>query len=197
MKQERTSHTEHLFFIIITIVQWICALYSYKNHKQFQVHKCRLYTIVCFTLQHGQEHSESLHIHKHIQPLHEYCTNVIDIHKYILKKCRTSQNKHGHKLTLCMLKPHVECIILYDISRRYITNLHCMIYSSNVLSLRLNYYAARMRLARELGIMMLDEQGRWIDVEIPTSLEDGCIVVDGEPMLHEAPLPPEIILDEL
>jgi hypothetical protein len=27
----------------------------------------------------------------------------------------------------------------------------------------LNYYAARMRLARELGAMKLDEDGRWID----------------------------------
>jgi hypothetical protein len=36
----------------------------------------------------------------------------------------------------------------------------------------LNYYATRMRLYRELGIMMLDEQGGWIDCPLPGSHQD-------------------------
>lgn len=35
----------------------------------------------------------------------------------------------------------------------------------------LNYYAAKMRLARELGIMSLDADGRWIETSPPTSAE--------------------------
>lgn len=38
---------------------------------------------------------------------------------------------------------------------------------NNFMSVWLNYYAARMRLARELGLMRLDEDGRWIDEPIP------------------------------
>ena len=34
---------------------------------------------------------------------------------------------------------------------------------NNLMGVWLNYYAARMRLARELGTMKLDEDGRWID----------------------------------
>ena len=37
---------------------------------------------------------------------------------------------------------------------------------NNFMSVWLNYYATRMVLMRELGIMQLDEQGRWIDVPI-------------------------------
>ena len=33
----------------------------------------------------------------------------------------------------------------------------------------LNYYAARMRLARELGLMELDSEGRWIEMPPPSS----------------------------
>ncbi len=37
---------------------------------------------------------------------------------------------------------------------------------NNFMSVWLNYYAGRMRLARELGVMRLDENGRWIDMPI-------------------------------
>jgi hypothetical protein len=43
---------------------------------------------------------------------------------------------------------------------------------NNFLSVWLNYYAARMRLARELGIMMLDHDGSWIEYPIPNSSLD-------------------------
>ncbi len=38
---------------------------------------------------------------------------------------------------------------------------------NNFMSVWLNYYSTRMRLMRELGVMELDEQGRWIDTPIP------------------------------
>lgn len=40
------------------------------------------------------------------------------------------------------------------------------------LSVWLNYYAAKMRLARELGVMMLDQDGRWIEMPPPSSTDD-------------------------
>jgi len=41
---------------------------------------------------------------------------------------------------------------------------------NNFMSVWLNYYATRMQLMRELGVMQLDEQGRWIDT--PLTLPD-------------------------
>jgi hypothetical protein len=38
---------------------------------------------------------------------------------------------------------------------------------NNFMSVWLNYYATRMQLLRELGIMTLDDEGRWIDLPIP------------------------------
>jgi hypothetical protein len=62
---------------------------------------------------------------------------------------------------------------------------------NNFLSVWLNYYAAKMRLARELGIMTLDEDGRWIDRPLPGSSRDGS--VDGDtPAAEELPLPPPV-----
>lgn len=37
---------------------------------------------------------------------------------------------------------------------------------NNFMSVWLNYYATRMQLMRELGVMQLDEQGRWIDTPL-------------------------------
>jgi hypothetical protein len=37
---------------------------------------------------------------------------------------------------------------------------------NNFMSVWLNYYATRMRLVRELGIMQLDERGVWIDTPL-------------------------------
>ena len=128
MKQKRTLQTRtHILHYNHNCAMDLCIIFIQKITNSSR--SINVYTIVFFTLQHGQEHSESLHSYKHIQPLHEYCTSVVDIHKDILKKGRTSENKHGHTLTLCMLKRHVECIILYNniiISWRNITNLHCM-----------------------------------------------------------------------
>lgn len=59
---------------------------------------------------------------------------------------------------------------------------------NNFMSVWLNYYAARMRLTRDLGIMSLDEEGRWIDHPIPDSDE----IHEG---MEELPLPPTIPTD--
>jgi len=40
---------------------------------------------------------------------------------------------------------------------------------NNFMGVWLNYYAARMRLSRELGIMSLDQQGRWIESPLPSA----------------------------
>lgn len=37
------------------------------------------------------------------------------------------------------------------------------------LSVWLNYYATRLRLTREMGIMVLDEEGRWIEYPLPSN----------------------------
>jgi hypothetical protein len=64
---------------------------------------------------------------------------------------------------------------------------------NNFLGVWLAYYASRMRLARELGIMVLDIDGSWIEYPLPGSgdSEVGC-----EPMLNSpAPggeLPPPV-----
>jgi len=55
------------------------------------------------------------------------------------------------------------------------------------LSAWLNYYAAKMRLARELGIMMLDDEGRWIETPIPSSAH-------GNPLDGDSPLPEDLAL---
>ena len=68
---------------------------------------------------------------------------------------------------------------------------------NNFLNVWLNHYAARMRLYRELGIMMLDAQGRWMphpiggEVEIIPEIDDAPNVRE-LPLLPPAPLPPVI-----
>lgn len=80
---------------------------------------------------------------------------------------------------------------------------------NNFMSVWLNYYATRMRLARELGTMQLDDQGLWIDmplteaarlsageVEIPPDVPDALLkALDkappaNSPSVDSAPLPP-------
>lgn len=56
----------------------------------------------------------------------------------------------------------------------------------------LNYYAARLRLYRELGIMQLDPSGRWVE----NSLEFGSSVPPVEEESIE-PLPPPLPIEEL
>jgi hypothetical protein len=53
----------------------------------------------------------------------------------------------------------------------------------------LDYYAAKMRLARELGIMMLDRDGRWIETPLPGAGRDDPLDGGNHPM-EEVPLPP-------
>lgn len=53
----------------------------------------------------------------------------------------------------------------------------------NFMSVWLNYYAARMQLMRELGVMMIDDSGAWIDQ--PLSQSD-------LPPAEEPPLPPPV-----
>jgi len=62
---------------------------------------------------------------------------------------------------------------------------------NNFLSVWLSYYASRMRLARELGIMMLDHDGSWIDHPIPNSSLDDSSGSD-KSSLAELPLPPAV-----
>ncbi len=62
---------------------------------------------------------------------------------------------------------------------------------NSFMSAWLNYYAAKMRLARELGIMMLDQDGRWIDFPPPSSSLDDSLDSDN-PGVEELPLPPAI-----
>jgi outer membrane protein TolC len=54
---------------------------------------------------------------------------------------------------------------------------------NNFMSVWLNYHASRMRLSRELGIMQLDDQGRWIDEPLDEILES---------MPEEIPVPPPL-----
>ncbi len=54
---------------------------------------------------------------------------------------------------------------------------------NNFMSVWLNYYAQRMRLVRDLGIMRLDEEGRWIDEPIDPELLEH---------LEELPIPPPV-----
>lgn len=42
---------------------------------------------------------------------------------------------------------------------------------NNFMSVWLNYYAGRMLLMRDLGVMLLDEEGRWIDVPLDEILD--------------------------
>ncbi len=59
------------------------------------------------------------------------------------------------------------------------------------MSVWLNYYAARMRLARELGIMRLDHEGTWIDEPLPGSSRNEWVGGDSM-VLGESPLPPAL-----
>jgi hypothetical protein len=45
---------------------------------------------------------------------------------------------------------------------------------NNFMSVWLNYYAERMQLMRDLGIMQLDQQGRWIDRPLDELLQEVC-----------------------
>jgi hypothetical protein len=66
----------------------------------------------------------------------------------------------------------------------------------NFMSVWLNYYAARMTLVRDLGIMQLDQRGLWIDQPIVAAdwlCEDNCPVPPAVPLewLNQAGVPPE------
>ena len=60
---------------------------------------------------------------------------------------------------------------------------------SAFMSAWLSYYAARMRLARELGIMILDQDGIWMDEPTPVSSENTSPSEDG-PADQESPAIP-------
>jgi len=63
---------------------------------------------------------------------------------------------------------------------------------NNFMSVWLSYYAARMRLARELGIMKLDHGGGWIDNPIAKPSGDNSSDSD-KLILVELPLPPVVL----
>jgi hypothetical protein len=54
---------------------------------------------------------------------------------------------------------------------------------NNFMSVWLNYYATRMQLMRDLGIMQLDGEGRWIDIPLPAA---------DSSQLEEVELPPAV-----
>jgi hypothetical protein len=54
---------------------------------------------------------------------------------------------------------------------------------NNFMSVWLNYYASRMVLLRELGIMRLDEDGKWVDLPLDQLLAESA---------HCDPLPPDV-----
>jgi hypothetical protein len=58
---------------------------------------------------------------------------------------------------------------------------------NNFMSVWLNYYANRMVLVRDLGIMVVDEEGQWIDQSLPDTgiLYEG----EGDDMLPPPPIP--------
>lgn len=60
---------------------------------------------------------------------------------------------------------------------------------NNFLATWLSYYATRMRLYRELGIMVLDPEGEWIEYPIDGSGFDGP-AFEQTPVEGELPLPP-------
>lgn len=62
---------------------------------------------------------------------------------------------------------------------------------NSFMSVWLNYYAARMRLARELGVMTLDRDGRWIDSHFPGSGRDDALD-GGSSAPEELSVPPEV-----
>jgi hypothetical protein len=57
------------------------------------------------------------------------------------------------------------------------------------LSVWLNYYAARMRLSRELGTMVLNQEGQWIDYPISGANHDGTLDADDPGRQEPPPLP--------
>ena len=59
---------------------------------------------------------------------------------------------------------------------------------NSFMSVWLNYFAARMRLDRELGIMQLDEAGRWVD-KSTKELDDD---MESSDMISQQTLPPAI-----
>ena len=63
---------------------------------------------------------------------------------------------------------------------------------NSFMSVWLNYYAARMRLARELGVMMLEQDGRWIDHPIPDGFSLDHSSDSDTSSLEELPLPPAV-----
>lgn len=65
---------------------------------------------------------------------------------------------------------------------------------NNFLAVWLNYYAAQMRLSRELGIMVIDQDGQWLDYPLPSSDNDGSF--EGvDPNVEELPAPPVIPIE--
>ncbi len=65
---------------------------------------------------------------------------------------------------------------------------------NNFMSVWLNYHAARMRLARELGIMELDNDGTWIEYPLPGSSRDDSM--DGDSSAPEELPPPPAVPNE-
>lgn len=66
---------------------------------------------------------------------------------------------------------------------------------NNFMGAWLSYYAIRMRLSRELGIMMLDREGRWLDYPISGSDHERPLNEDEADAEELPPLPPAIPIE--
>lgn len=63
---------------------------------------------------------------------------------------------------------------------------------NNFMSVYLNHYANRMGLARDLGVMQLDNQGRWIEAEVDEAINASGLIMGMEPLEGECILPPAL-----
>jgi hypothetical protein len=70
---------------------------------------------------------------------------------------------------------------------------------NNFMSVWLNHYATRMRIMRELGLMRLDEEGRWIDEPLPDfeQMDEESEVLPTPPGIPEAWVPADLELTNI
>ena len=57
---------------------------------------------------------------------------------------------------------------------------------NNFMSVWLNYYAGRMRLIRELGLMQIDDEGQWVARSLEESLQSASAPLSVPPPIHDS-----------
>lgn len=68
---------------------------------------------------------------------------------------------------------------------------------NSFMSVYLSYYANRMLLARDLGTMVLDEQGRWVETPLDGSQDQTEMMIGFDSMEEEVPLVPPPLPESL